>query len=311
MKTDRLLSIIIYLLNRDLVSAKELAEKFEVSVRTIQRDMEAINLAGIPVMTIQGPSGGYGILESFKLDKQYVSTEDLFFIITALHGIGASLPEGRIESTIEKMKTLLPRQDDRFLTEREEKLSIDFSAFGGSESQRELFRLIERAVEEERLISFTYSSNKLEQTERTVEPMTLAFKWRSWYLFGYCRLRNDYRIFRLGRIRNCELLDKRFSRREKSFQEFSEESGEWQSERWVDLRLRFAPLMRPVIEEHYPSETASMQSDGSIIVDLRMPEDGWVYGMILSYGKFVEVLSPERIRALIRDAGKEISELYE
>ncbi|MGC9313512.1 MAG: helix-turn-helix transcriptional regulator, partial [Sediminispirochaetaceae bacterium] len=178
-KTDRLLSIIIYLLNRDLVSARELAEKFEVSVRTIQRDMEAIELAGIPIMTIQGPSGGYSIMDSFKLDRQLVSTDDLFFIITALHGIETSLPAGSISGTIEKMKTLLPDQkgvsnqqggaeapagrglrDSRgkrnpkdLYGSRLEKLSIDFSAFGGSERQREVFRQLERAIESEVLVS--------------------------------------------------------------------------------------------------------------------------------------------------------------
>jgi predicted DNA-binding transcriptional regulator YafY len=311
MKTDRLLSIIIYLLNRDLVTARELADKFEVSVRTIQRDMEAIALAGIPIVTIQGPSGGYSIMDSFKLDRQYISTDDLFFIITALHSVGASLPGGQIESTIEKMKTLLPAHEGQALIQRSEKLSIDFSAFGGSERQQELFRILEKAVENRQLVTFTYTNNRMEQTERTVEPMALAFKWRSWYLFGFCRLRMDYRIFRLDRIRKPAVEDRRFRRREKNFEDFSRETGEWQKSDWVDLRLRFAPLFRPVIEEYYPVENTTIEPDGSLIVDMRMPEDGWVYGMILSYGKYAEVLAPERIRRVIKKAAEEICNLYE
>lgn len=209
------------------MTARELADKFEVSVRTIQRDMEAIALAGIPIVTIQGPSGG-------------------------------------------------------------------------SERQQELFRILEKAVENRQLVTFSYTNNRMEQTERTVEPMTLAFKWRSWYLFGFCRLRMDYRIFRLDRIRKPAVEDRRFRRREKNFEGFSRETGEWQKSDWVDLRLRFAPLFRPVIEEYYPAENTTVEPDGSLIVDMRMPEDGWVYGMILSYGKYVEVLAPERIRDIIR-----------
>lgn len=310
MKTERLLSIIIYLLNRDLVTARELADKFEVSVRTIQRDMEAINLAGIPIVTIQGPSGGYSIMDSFKLDRQYVSADDLFFIITSLHSVGASLPGRQIESTIEKMKNLLPEHAGQSLTQRSEKLSIDFSAFGGSERQQELFRILEGAIENRQIVTFAYISNRMEKTERAVEPMTLAFKWRSWYLFGFCRLRMDYRIFRLDRIREPAVQARRFRRRGKSFQEFSKETGEWQKSSWVDLRLRFSPLFRPVIEEYYPAETTTVEPDGSLIVDIRMPEDGWVYGMILSYGKYVEVLAPERIRHIIRHAAEEICSLY-
>lgn len=313
MKTERLLSIIIYLLNRDLVTARELADKFEVSVRTIQRDMETINLAGIPIVTIQGSSGGYGIMDNFKLDRQYVSAEDLFYIVTALHSIGTSLPGSHMETTIEKMKNLLPKQgaSSALFEEKGEKLSIDFSAFGGSEKQRRLFRILEQAIENERLVKFSYSNNKLERSVRTVEPMTLSFKWRSWYLFGFCRLRNDYRIFRLGRIKDVEVLDRRFVRREKSLQEFSEETGTWETENWIDLTLRFDPYIRPVVEEFYPADEMTEQPDSSLIVTSRMPEDGWVYGLILSYGKFVEVLSPKRIRSLIKKAASDIVALYE
>ena len=320
MKTDRLLSIIIYLLNRDLVTARELADKFEVSVRTIQRDMESIELAGIPVMTIQGPSGGYGIMDNFKIDRQLVSTEDLFFIITALHGVETSLPAGSIAGTIEKMKSLLPWVEPApeaaetargSYEQRHEKLSMDFSAFGGSDRQREIFRELKKAVESEVMVRFSYQSGKMERTERIVEPMTLAFKWRSWYLFGYCTLRQDYRLFRLGRIREVELLGRKFRRREKSFEEFFQESNPRQDGEWIDITLRFEPYIRPVVEEFYEQEKTEEGPDGSLIVHMRMPEDGWVYGMILSYGKFVEVISPERLRRVIKSAARDIAELYE
>jgi predicted DNA-binding transcriptional regulator YafY len=310
-KTDRLLSIIIYLLNRDLVTARELAERFEVSVRTIQRDMETINLAGIPIITIQGPSGGYGIMDNFKLDRQYVSTDDLFFIITALHSIEASLPSGNISGTIEKMKNLLPDRTAPSFDERKEKLSIDFSAFGGSQQQRETFGILDRAIEHDTLVRFTYRNNRMEETERTVEPMTLAFKWRSWYLYGYCRLREDYRIFRLGRIRDVTVLDRRFKRREKSFDQFSEETAQWKSSNWIDFTLKFDPFIRPIVEEFYPEEDREEQPDGSLIVHTSMPEDGWVYGLILSYGKYVEVLAPMRLREVVRDAAFDIAALYD
>ena len=108
MKIDRLLSIVVYLLNRDLVCAGKLAERYGVSVRTIQRDMEAIDLAGIPVISVQGPSGGYGIMEGYKMDRRLVTVDDLFFIITALRSIGGSLDDRRIDDALEKMRGLLP-----------------------------------------------------------------------------------------------------------------------------------------------------------------------------------------------------------
>ena len=134
------------------------------------------------------------------------------------------------------------------------------------------------------------------KTDRTVEPMTLAFKWRFWYLYGHCRLREDYRIFRLGRIQDVSLLDRRFKRRKKSFDQFSEETAQWQSAAWIDFILKFDPFIRPIIEEFYPEENREEQPDGSLVIRTSMPEDGWVYGLILSYGKYAEVLAPKRLR---------------
>jgi predicted DNA-binding transcriptional regulator YafY len=310
-KTDRLLSIVIYLLNRDLVSARELAGRFEVSLRTIQRDMETIELAGIPVVAVQGPHGGYGIMKNFTLDRQYVSPDDLFYIVTALHGIEASLPAGSVAGTLEKIRNLLPASVPESLKQREERLHIDYSAFSGSKHQQELFTELQKAIDNQQLVAFTYSNNRLERSCRLVEPMTLVFKWRSWYLYGFCRKREDYRIFRLGRIKELVLEPRHFRRREKSFAEFQQELSSWSGSLEVELTLKFAPRIRPVAEEFYHADQQEEQPDGSLIVKTVMPEDGWVYGLILSYGSYVEVLAPQHIREIIRKTAGEIITLYE
>lgn len=309
MKIDRLLSIIVYLLNRDLVSAAELARRFEVSPRTIQRDMEAINLAGIPVVGVQGPRGGYGILDSFKLDRSLLSTDDFFNILTALAGMGSSLEDRRISDTLEKVQGLAPASSAGRLRERAEKLHVDFSMLGGGPSQREVFRLVQAAVESGRLLRITYTNNRLERSERIVEPMTLVFTWRSWYLFAYCRAREGYRLFRVSRIRDPEILAERFTRRDMSYERFAAGQNP-DSGRPVDLVLRFAPEMLPLVEEFYPEEDRERASDGSVTVRTRMPEDGWLYGHILSYGEYVEVLEPEHLRRIIRSSAEKIQKKY-
>ncbi|MFP4364929.1 MAG: helix-turn-helix transcriptional regulator [Spirochaetia bacterium] len=312
MKTDRLLSIIIYLLNRDLVSARELAEKFEVSVRTIQRDMEAIELAGIPIMTIQGPSGGYSIMENFTLDRQFVGMEDLFFIITALGSLDASVPAGNISSTIEKMKTLVTGPGAQEIESREERLFMDFSAFGGSVKQQEVYKQLDDAVSKELLVEFEYTSNRFETTRRVVEPMALAFKWRSWYLIGFCRLRNDFRMFRLGRIRGLTVQNRHFRRKDFYVRKFIDTAKEFGTDQdWITLRLRFDKQMRHLVEEFFPAEGLTTESEGSLLVETRLPETGWVYGLILSYGHFVEVLEPDHIRQEIRESARKILAKYD
>lgn len=310
MKIDRLLSIIIYLLNRKQVSARALAERFEVSQRTIQRDLETIELAGIPIFTVQGPRGGYGIMEQWKLDRQLMGVDDFYYIITALRGVSGSISDTGIDTTLEKVQALVPEQKLDLFSEREEKLSIDFSMLGGDQRHRRVFKIVKRAVETERLLRFSYTSNKLELSQRTVEPMTIAFRWRSWYLYGFCKSRMDYRLFRISRIKDPEILPSRFSRRPRSFNDFlaSEENG--RHEKKVPVVIRFAPEMGPMVEEYYREEECEHCSDGSLRVRSEAAMGGWFYSYILSFGGYAELEKPKEARQAIAELAQQISQNY-
>ncbi|MBI9105889.1 MAG: YafY family transcriptional regulator [Spirochaetales bacterium] len=311
MKIDRLLSIIIYLLNRDLVSARELSNRFEVSIRTIQRDMETIDLAGVPVISIQGPNGGYGIMDTYKMDRQLLSMDDLYYIITALKGIGSSIEDKKIDNTIEKITGLVPELGKDLFHEKNEKLHIDFSMLGGNAENRRIFAIINKAVESERLVNFSYTNNKFETVIRTVEPMTMVFRWRAWYLFGYCRLKDDYRIFRISRIKEPEILAGGFKRRDKAFDDFNDENRLELDSQNIELKLRFSTVMKPLIEEFYGGGDIVSEDEKSLTVRLMMPESGWLYGYILSFGEFVEVLEPAYLRSIIRGSAEKIASIYE
>ena len=311
MKIDRLLSIIIYLLNRELVPARELADRFEVTVRTIQRDIETIALAGIPIMSVQGPGGGYSIMDTYKMDRRLMSADDMYFIIKALKGISDSIEDRGIDSTLEKMTGLVPPSATERFLQRDEKLHIDFSMLGGNEEHRRVLRKINEAVQTNRLLSFRYTNNNLESSIRTVEPMTIVFMARAWYLYGYCRLREDYRIFRASKIRDPEIFEKSFARRNKSFKEFQLSNNFMSGENQIDIKLRFSAIMKPMLEDYYREEDFSYRDDRHIILNLRMPENGWLYGYILSFGEFVEVLAPEHLRTIIRSSAGKILDIYE
>lgn len=311
MKIDRLLSIIMYLMNRDLVSARELAGRFGVSVRTIQRDIEAIDLAGIPIVAIQGPNGGYGIMETFKLDRRLVTVDELYFIVTALAGMQSSLADPRISGTLEKMKGLLPPGSAGFPSESRGKLSLDFSMLGGGPRIKPVLRVLEKALEADRLVRFSYTSTKLETCERIVEPMTLVFKWRSWYLYGYCRFREDFRLFRVDRISAPEMLAGRFARRNKTFEEFTADSGGDVWGRTIRVKLRFDGCMKAFVTGYGPDDEFEACDDGSLILTTELPKDGSLYSFVLSFGRFVEILEPAYLRDSIRAAAEEIVGIYE
>jgi predicted DNA-binding transcriptional regulator YafY len=311
MKIDRLLAIVMLLLSRDTVSARELAKRFEVSLRTIQRDMDSIGRAGIPVFARSGAGGGYGIMESFKLDRALMTEEDLSAIVTALKGVQASFADTRFLGALEKVGGIAGERAKALLSDWEERLILDFSALGGNERLKATLRELERSIERRVLIRFTYSNNKREEAGRTVEPMTLVFQWRSWYLFAFCLLKGDYRLFRVAGIRDLEITEKHFIRRKKTFRAYAEENPTFGVPKFADLTLRFHPTLRPQVEELYERTQWEEDSEGYLIVKCRMPEERRLYGSILAFGKYVEVLAPEDVRESLRLEAREIIELYE
>ena len=310
MKIDRLLSILIYLLNRDLVSARELADHFEVSLRTIQRDMDTLTFAGIPIRSVQGPKGGYGIMDRYKLDRQLVNTSDLFFILTALESIGSTFKNKEMQGTLEKIKTLVRDHQSTDIKKLRDQLYIDFGAFSIGKNSSELFYLLEESIEKQRLIAFTYTDSFSRDTRRTVEPMTIVFKWYSWYLFGFCRLRDDYRLFRLSRMQNVQSMRERFVRRDGTFEALSHISHAPDGREWIDAVFKFHGSMRLHVEDYFRNDKIDTTDDGSLRVKVRLLEDDWLHGMILSYGDRIEVLEPASLRQTILKKSQTILKKY-
>lgn len=299
-KIDRLLSIVMHLLSRDLVSASDLAGRYGVTVRTIQRDVDVINAAGIPITAIHGPRGGYKIMDTFRLDRQYLSFDDLFFITTALRGVADSFENPAIEKTMDKMRMLVSRHPPREMEERARRLFIDFSSLGASARRRDQLSVVQEALERNRCLSFEYTNSRLEATRRTVEPYTLVFKWFSWYLFAWCRRRSAFRLFRLSRIRNPVMCPEVFRRREvdvgKALEKLAHAAPEG-----TEVVLRFMPRIRVLVEEYFSFAELEEEPSGSLLVRFTLPDDHWLHGMILSYGDAVEVVSPEGLRTRIME----------
>ena len=308
MRIDRMLGITVLLLNRDRVSARQLSEKFEVSVRTIYRDIEAINMAGIPIVAYSGSNGGFGILENYRLDRQVLTLQDMISIITALKGVSRSLGDSGLETVTEKILNLIPPDKIDYLKQQSEEVAIDMAPWGHKIKSEEFFQIIRPAIAERSLIEFVYSNARGEMIRRTVEPMTLIFKGYAWYLFAFCRMRNDYRLFRLSRMENLINTKESFERRSISYHEFFKNSAT--ETKTINLVLRFEGKMRIKVEEYFDENGVEIQDDGSIIVKISMPEDEWMYSTILGFGEYVEVLEPEYLRCMILEKAKKISSKY-
>ncbi len=296
MKLDRLLSIVILLLGRESVTAAELSRRFELSVRTIYRDLDAINEAGIPVVASPGPGGGFGIDPAYTIDRRLLGFEDLRAIISALKGLNMALEDGAIGSALEKITSLAPRgRASEFL---EDRVVIDLFPWGARKEERELVKRLEPAIAERRVVSFTYSSYGKAKEKRVVEPMTLVFKAYAWYLWAWCRLRGDYRLFRLSRMRSLELSLERFKRRSAAYPRALEApSGGLRK-----VVLRFDAPSSARAEEWFGSEGSQAREGGDLGVVLQVPEGNWIVQTLLGFGPGVEVLEPPELRAELAKA---------
>jgi len=309
MRIDRLLAIIILLLNREKIKSCDLAKRFEVSIRTIYRDIDAINLAGIPIISYPGNNGGFGIMETYKLERQVLSLPDMLSILNTLKSVHTTLADSSLDTAIDKFTSLVPQEGLSRLHEYSEQFVIDIMPLGYHRRQREFLKAIHNSIHEHKLLCFTYRSMKGECLKRTVEPMTLLFKGYAWYLFAFCHTRQDYRIFRLSRMNDVVVLPQTFTRRNKSYKEYSDFDVD-RSE-LAHLVLKFKAQARVRVEDYFFEENIQLQQDGSLLVTVSWPYDEWVLSHLLSYGEDLEVIEPLYLRTILLKKAKKIQKIYE
>ncbi|GHV06043.1 transcriptional regulator [Clostridia bacterium] len=302
MQQSRLFEIIYLLLNKETVTAKELAEHFEVSSRTIYRDVDTLSLAGIPVYTEKGKGGGISLLPEFVLNKSILSEQEQTEILSALQGL-ASVKTADTEGVLQKLSTIFNKSAANWL-------EVDFTDWGYQNGGA--FADFKTAILERRIAEFDYYSTYGEQTHRRVEPIQLWFKSKAWYVKAFCLTRQDVRLFKLSRVKKLVVTDEHFAERDLLIvsQGAPSPAPSTHQKQDVTLKLKIAPEMTYRVYDEFDEDSAEKQPDGSYIVTVTWPEDEWVYGTILSFGEHIEVLEPEYIREIIADKAKKIVEAH-
>ena len=299
MQTNRLFEIIYLLLNKERVTAKELAERFGVSSRTIYRDVDTIGLAGIPVYAEKGKGGGIRLLPDFVLSKSVFSAQEQNEILSMLHGLSQIQPEDS-DHLLRKLSAIFNKTAINWL-------EVDFSNWG-YESE-DLWGGFKSAILGRRIVEFDYYSTYSEKTHRRIEPIQLWFKAKAWYLRAYDLAKKDLRLFKLSRIRGLAVTDEIFSERDLFIKETNNVPPTILKP-YITLRLRVKPEMAYRVLDEFAAYVEEECADGSYIISVCWPEDNWVYGTILSFGEFIEVLEPPHIRNIIREKAKKITEQY-
>lgn len=301
LKINRLLGITILLLNRETVTAKELAERFGVSTRTIYRDIDVLSSAGVPVFTNKGNGGGISLLENYSLNKTLISEHESESLLLALKTLkAAKYPE--IDTILEKIGAVFKHSETDWV-------HIDFSPWESTPNEHNKFIEIKKAILDRKRISFEYVSSAGEKTSREIEPMKLIFKGQAWYLWGYCVRKNDFRVFRISRIKNVKVTNEIFKRRNYVDKNQGNETENIRSP--VYLKLKFYPQVLHRLYDDFDDEMIVRNSDGTCTVEVQFPEDEWVYGYLLSFGSYVEVLEPQHIRNIIAERAIKLLKFYE
>lgn len=296
MKESRLFKIIYFILEKGRVTAPELAEKFEVSVRTIYRDVDVISSAGIPIYVTTGRSGGIQILDNYVLDKAFFSDKEKHDILSALQSLSV------IDSTYER--ELLTKVSALFNTQPENWVEVDFSRWGSKTQDNAKFEQLKNATINHKVATIVYVSSYFKKTKRNIHPLKLYYKSKEWYVKAYCTEKNDFRLFKINRIIHCEILDEDFIPVEFPESQDTEQNG------YNKIILRFPKEMAYRVYDEFTEDEITEQENGDFIAAAYMPEDTWLIGYLLSYGMYVEVIEPAYLRKVLSDEAKKIYEKY-
>ncbi|MFJ9462199.1 helix-turn-helix transcriptional regulator [Viridibacillus arvi] len=308
MKIERMLTIIVMLLNRNRVTANELAQKFEVSVRTIYRDIETINLAGIPIISHSGNNGGFSIYENYKLNHQVLTLNNLSSLLSVLKDINSTVDDIELESSIEKLENIIPKNKADELKLHMEQIIIDLHPFGESLEQKSLVKTLRKSITQTDILMIDYRNYNNIVSKRRVEPMSLIFKNYTWYLFAYCLSKEDFRIFKVSRISDCYIETQSFERREKSYHEIRSLLNEQTI--MTTIVLKISSIMQSRVEDIFNKEDISVLETGDLLVKATLPEKEWLFSIIFSFGEHVEVLAPKEMREAIASKLRLMAEKY-
>ena len=294
MKVDRLVSIIMTLLDKKRMGAQELADMFEVSPRTIYRDIDAINLAGIPIRSISGVGGGFEIMPEYKIDKKVFSTADLSAILMGLSSLSNMVRGDELVNALAKVKSFIPAEKAKDIEIKTNQICIDLSPWIGNQNIQPYLETIKAALQNCRLLSFEYIAHHGNKTVRIVEPYQLVLKSSHWYFFGYCYHRNDYRLCRLSRMSHLQMRQETFIPRnyQKPILDFEEILTAMQTE--VKIRIHKSILDRAL--EYCTYDHLTPDGDEHYLVNFPFIENEYYYDILLGFGDKCECIEPLYIR---------------
>ena len=307
MKYEIMLRILFELLAKKCVKAKYLANKFEVSERSIHRYINCLEYAGVPIYTLRGSNGGFAIVDTYKFSSTFLTVKEFEQTINALSAITDGIPNSELDGVINKLKSVVKNEYAGFSL-KSGNLIIDAGPWGDAVGYKSKLSVVQKCIDESKMLSIKYHDRNGEITERVIEPHVIVFKQGLWYVFAYCHLRNDFRFFKTGRIEHATILDEKFVRRE--FESDDLPLNFWHtSTETTDVIFEVSKQYVSDVEEWLGIENVRKQND-TFIAEAKLPYDGGLVTKIMSYGKGIKVLSPEKLRDDVIKCANQILQTY-
>ena len=300
MKIDRLMGIVVYLLNHGRTSAQKLAKEFEVSSRTIVRDLEALDRAGIPIQSIYGVDGGYQLMEDYVFEKQLASRNEYDWIVTALQSMASAYANKSLEQTLAKIQSIAPVKNNT--------VSVDFGVATEDAKINQQLTLLEDAIKKQCMVRFSYTNSHDEEKERLVEPVQLQYKWYNWYLIAYHAKYQDYCMFKLVRMDNLEVTDVPNTKPHTPADIKLKGSQEiiW------NIKLYGKASIKTKCREYLNGQVTKEFENGDFEFCFSVPEhETFWYGVLLSFGNKAKVIEPIELKQRILQTCREMEQLYE
>jgi predicted DNA-binding transcriptional regulator YafY len=310
MKMERLISIIMVLLDQKRITAKKLAEMYEVSLRTIYRDIDTINRAGIPIHAIPGVSGGFEIMPNYKIDRNVFSTEDLSTILMGLSSLPNMGQGNELVNVLTKIKSFVPMEKAADIEVKANQIYVDLNRWLSNGDIQTQLELIKFALEKRKLLTFEYADRYGNKTARIAEPYQLVLKHSHWYWQGYCLKRNDYRLFRLSRMKNIQIQKNTYVPRD--FPKPQLDIDDRLSILQTKIKIRIHKSIMSRVLDYCGYENFSLDHDDEYyIVYFPFIENDYYYHILISFGAQCECLEPLHIREEIRRKIQNLAAIYE
>ncbi|OMF37956.1 transcriptional regulator [Paenibacillus sp. FSL H8-0548] len=283
-KVERLISIIMILLKKDVVSTREFAQLFNVSKRTILRDMETLSISNIPIYSIHGVNGGYRIMDEYKVDKRLLNSSDLVNILTALGGLEQILISEEVEITIKKIEAMVSPLSLK------SSIHLSFYDWEGRSEILQTLKTCQESIVKRRLVSFDYIDKNGTTTNRIVEPYQLHFSETSWYLKGFCLHRMKYRTFKLSRIDNLNMDKKTFNPRDYLLEQEREASYQPQL---VAIKALISPSIKDHFIERHGQKSIENYNSELLLATISVPQNSTGFQFLASFGTNLKIVEPK------------------